>query len=557
MDRINWAKIVFGLLAAIITARLFYWQVIRAEDLLAQAESQHWQVFTAPAERGEILTADGFRLAGNQPAFLVYAQPPKTREREETAKRLAEALKIDEATVSAELNSDLLFVPIARKVDQEVKKRLQAMNLPGIDFKPEQKRFYPEGSMAAHLLGFVGSDASLNDTGYFGLEGEYDLELRGRPGQLKQERDALNRPIPWGEVIEIAPMDGRTLVLTIDRAGQYLVEKELKSAVEKYGAKQGTVTVMDPASGAILAMAAYPAYHPGKWSLFPEERFKNPVVADRYEPGSTFKVVSMAAGLDAGVVKPETKCDICAGPFEIGGETIRTWNDKYFPESTMVEVLEHSDNVGITFVARRLGLGRFYRYLQLFGFGEKTGIDLQEEVAAELRPKESWYPIDLATAGFGQGIAVTRIQMVRAMAAVANGGKLVRPYLVQKIVSPDREIEIKPQVVRRVIKPKTAQVLTEMLVAAVDNGEARAFKPEGFVIAGKTGTAQIPIAGHYDPNKTIASFIGFAPVDNPRFVMLVTFREPTASPWGSETAAPTFFKIAKELFVHYGISPGR
>jgi cell division protein FtsI/penicillin-binding protein 2 len=223
----------------------------------------------------------------------------------------------------------------------------------------------------------------------------------------------------------------------------------------------------------------------------------------------------------------------------------------------MVEVLEHSDNVGITFVARRLGLGRFYRYLQLFGFGEKTGIDLQEEVAAELRPKESWYPIDLATAGFGQGIAVTRIQMVRAMAAVANGGKLVRPYLVQKIVSPDREIEIKPQVVRRVIKPKTAQVLTEMLVAAVDNGEARAFKPEGFVIAGKTGTAQIPIAGHYDPNKTIASFIGFAPVDNPRFVMLVTFREPTASPWGSETAAPTFFKIAKELFVHYGISPGR
>ena len=544
-------------MAVAILVRLFYWQVVKADELLTQAEAQYWEVLTAPARRGEILTSDGFRLVGNQPAYLVYAQPQNIDDLPKTSQALAEILEDDEASISGRLSSNLLFVPLARKVDQAVQNRIQALGLPGLDFKSEEKRFYPEGSMAANLLGFVGSDASLNDKGYFGLEGYYEAELRGLPGQLKQEKDALNQPIPWGKLVEISPVNGRTLVLTIDRALQFLVEKELKNAVEKYGAKRGTVTVIEPQTGGILAMAVYPGYHPGEWRFFSQELIKNPVVADIFEPGSTFKVVTMAAGLDSGVVKPETRCTACSGSLEVGSETIRTWNDEYFPESTMVEVLEHSDNVGITFVAQRLTLNRFWRYLEAFGFGERTGIDLQEEVAAELREKKDWRPIDLATAGFGQGIAITQIQMLRAVAAVANGGKLVRPYLVKKIVSPEREIEVEPQVIRQVIKPETAKVLTEMLIAAVDNGEARTFKPEGFTIAGKTGTAQVPIAGHYDPNKTIASFVGFAPVDNPRFVMLVTLDSPSASPWGSETAAPTFFKIAEGLFAYYGLHPGR
>lgn len=557
MNRLTLIKIIFVLLTLAIILRLFYWQVVRADELLSQARAQHWQVFNAPAKRGEVLTSDGFALAGNQPAFLVYAQLPDLKDIDEESRALADILKLDEASVSAALRRDLLFVPVARKVGLPEKNRLAAMSLPGIGFKIEEKRFYPESSMAAHVLGFVGSDAGLNDTGYFGLEGFYDIELRGQPGQLKQEKDALNQPIPWGEVLDIPPVDGRTLILTIDRATQFLVEKELKTAVEKFGAQKGTVTVMNPHTGEILAMAVYPSYDPGEWSKFPEEIFKNPVVADRYEPGSTFKVVSMAAGLDTGIVQPKTVCDLCAGPLQIGQDVIRTWNDKYFPGSTMVEVLEHSDNVGIAFVLRRLGIDRFYRYLEAFGFGELTGIDLNEEVKAELKPKNQWYPVDLATAGFGQGIAVTRVQMIRAVATVANGGQLIRPHLVKAIISGDRTIEIKPEIVHRTLKPETARVLTEMLVAAVENGEARAFKPRGFTVAGKTGTAQIPIDGHYDPNKTIASFVGFAPVDNPKFVILVTLAEPSASPWGSETAAPTFFKIAQELFAYWGISPGR
>jgi stage V sporulation protein D (sporulation-specific penicillin-binding protein) len=555
--RIRLVKAAFSLIAAAVLVRLFYWQVVKAEELLTQAEAQHWEVLTAPARRGEILASDGFRLAGNQPAYLVYAQPRKIEDLTKTSKALADVLEDDEASISGRLKPDLLFVPVARKIDQAIKNRIQALGLPGLGFKSEEKRFYPEGSMAANLLGFVGSDASLNDKGYFGLEGYYEAELRGLPGQLRQEKDALNQPIPWGRLVEIPPVDGRNLILTIDRALQFFVEKELKSAVERYGAKRGTVTVMEPQTGSILAMAVYPGYHPGEWELFSQELIRNPTVADIYEPGSTFKVVTMAAGLDSGVVKPETRCTACSGPLEVGGETIRTWNDEYFPDTTMIEVLEHSDNVGIAFVAQRLSLNRFWRYLEAFGFGERTGIDLQEEEAAKLREKKDWRLIDLATAGFGQGIAITRIQMLRAVATVANGGKLVRPYLVEKIVSPEREIKIEPQVIRQVIKPETAKVLTEMLVAAVDNGEARTFKPEGFTIAGKTGTAQIPIAGHYDPHKTIASFVGFAPVDEPRFVMSVTLQEPTASPWGSETAAPTFFKIVQGLFAYYGIHPGR
>jgi cell division protein FtsI/penicillin-binding protein 2 len=263
----------------------------------------------------------------------------------------------------------------------------------------------------------------------------------------------------------------------------------------------------------------------------------------------------MAAVIDLGLVSPETICLRCDGPVQIGEYTIKTWNEKYHPGSTMTEILLHSDNVGMVFVAEKLGVKNLLEYLRRFGLGEKTGVDLQGESDSSLREENSWGKIDLATAGFGQGIAVTPIQMVRAMGAIANKGRLVTPQVVKKIKEDGREIFFKFPPLKQIIKPQTARIITQMMVEAVERGEAGRSRPKGYRIAGKTGTAQIPISGHYDEEKTVASFIGFAPADNPRFVMLVSLREPKTSPWGTTTAAPIWFEIAKEIFRIWGIPP--
>jgi cell division protein FtsI/penicillin-binding protein 2 len=312
---------------------------------------------------------------------------------------------------------------------------------------------------------------------------------------------------------------------------------------------------MEPKTGAILGMASLPNYDPAKFFAYDKTIYPNPAVALAYEPGSTFKVLVMSAALNEDIVKPETRCDKCDGPRVISDYTIKTWNEKYFPNSTMTEVIQHSDNIGMVFVGEKLGIGKMYSYLQKFGLGQLTGIDLEDEASPKLRPKNEWKLIDLATASFGQGVALTPIQMLRAVAVIANGGKLVKPFLVKEVISEQGKTEIQPKIGDEVLKPSTTSVMTEMMVNAVDNGESKWAKPKGYRIAGKTGTAQIPVAGHYDQEKTIASFVGFAPADNPQFVMLVTLREPTSSPWGAETAAPLWFDIAKELFTYYGIQP--
>lgn len=578
--RINVLVFIFIFFNLIILARLFYWQVIVASKAKELAWSQYRLQVEIPALRGEILASDGFPLAASQKAYLVYASLPHLNySPEEIAEKLAPILtpsfkETGAATDSAsedeekELtqnvkkdlleklkNSDLVWVPLKHKLSGEEKEAIEKLKIQGLGFQEEEVRFYPEASMAANLLGFVGKDESGQDRGYFGLEGFYDLELKGRPGLIFQEKDAANNPILIGSFVNQEKRDGKSLVLYLDRTVQFIVEKRLKEAIKKYKAKSGFVVIMDPDTGGIIAMASYPTYDPKLYFKFDKSLFKNPIIADAYEPGSVFKIFIMAAAIDEGVVEPETKCDICDGPFKIDKYTIRTWNDKYYPDSTMTEVIQHSDNIGMVFVSQKLSLDSFWQYLRGFGFGEKTNIDLQEEVPALLKEKNKWSKIDLATASFGQGIAITGIQMVKAVAAIANGGNLLEPHVVKKIISGKKTIEIKPKVVRRVIKPETAKIIKEMMVNAVEKGEAKWTKLRGYKIAGKTGTAQIPISGHYDEEKTIASFIGFAPADKPRFVMLVSLREPTSSPWASETAAPLFFKITKDLLVYYGIQP--
>ena len=578
MDRLKIFQLLVYFVAAIIIARLFYWQFVAKIDTSQEIVNQD----EIPAPRGEIYTSDNFPIVTNQEAFLIYAKPNEIKEPKEVAWVLAPHLISEKfATGEAQLTDDqkkqkqdeikakveeiqkklssrnLIWVQLARKVPKSTKDLIGVSQIAGIGFEPDEKRFYPEASMAAQLLGFVGSDKSGQDTGYFGLEGYYDRKLRGKPGRLGQEQDPFGFPILVGKYRPLPVKKGSSLYLSFDRAIQFMVQDKLAKAVEKYGAKDGTVIVADPKTGQILAMATYPSYNPALREEFDEKLYKNPAVAHTYEPGSTFKLIALSAALELSLVEPNTKCDTCTGPRQIGGFEISTWNKKYYPGSTVSEIIQHSDNVGMTYVADKLGIDRLYDYIIKFGFGKPTGIDLQEETPGFIRPKDQWRPIDLATASFGQGVAVTPIQMIQAVSAIANGGQLITPKVVKMVKNEDRIEEIKPDTERQIISPKTASLVSEMMVNAVENGEARAFVPKGYRIAGKTGTAQIPVAGHYDPNKTIASFVGFAPAKNPRFVMLVLFTEPSSSPFGSETAAPTFFDIAKDLFNYFQILPNK
>ena len=492
----------------------------------------------------------------NKQAFLVYAEPKEVKDVDGFAKRVSDILAIDSASISAQLTQpDRVWVPIQHKVDGEKVDLLKTLKEKGLGFESEPKRYYPESSMAAHMLGFVGLDQNGMDRGYFGLEGFYDRELKGKEGSLQIEKDVQGNPILIGSTFRVDPEDGRNLLLWVDRSVQAIVEKRLKEGIEKYGAKEGSVVVMDPKTGGILAMASIPSYDPREYSSTQKELYINPVVGSTYEPGSTFKVLMMAAGINEGVITPTTSMEE-TGPVEVMGYTIRTWNNIYNGTVTMTDVLVHSSNVGMVFVGKKLGKEKMLSSLKNFGFGTLTNVDLEDESAPQLRDDKEWREIDLATVSFGQGIAVTPLQMVRAVSAIANGGNLMEPKVVKAIVDASGKMtEIAPKKIRRIITQKTAEEVTEMMVASVENGEAKFAKPQGYRIAGKTGTAQIPVEGYYDETKTIASFVGFAPSDDPKFVMLVTLREPSSSQWGSETAAPLFFNIAKDLFLYYGISP--
>lgn len=562
--RIFLLKSIFLLFFLAIILRLFHWQIVKAEYLQSQAENQHFTNIKVNALRGNILFKDRFILSSSNPSFTVFAQPkliPKN-EKINTGYLLAKILvedgeMLDEIArgIINKISQDFLWVPIKKEISLEQKNFIEALNLTGIGFDQSSSRFYPEGSSSAHILGFVGSDAKGEDKGSYGIEGFYNRELKGVTGMSRHEKDALGLPILIGNFFTSQPQNGKNLVLNIDRTIQFIVEQSLKKGLEKYGAKAGSVLVMDPKTGAILALASYPNYDPKKYFEYPREYYKNPIVADQYEPGSTFKVLVMAAAINEDLVKPDTKCDICSGPVQISGFSIRTWNNKYEADSTMKDVIVHSDNTGMVFVGRKLGIDKLYEYLQNFGFGQTTNVDLEDESSPILRPKSQWKEIDLATHTFGQGIAVTPIQMIRAVSVIANNGYLMEPHVVNTIEDDNQVFEIKPKIIRQVLKESTAQTVKEMMTAAVEEGEARVFKPKGFKVAGKTGTAQIPVAGHYDPNKTIASFVGFAPADDPKFVMLVRYDQPTSSIFGAETAAPTFFEIAKQLFTYYKIAP--
>ncbi len=569
-NRLRFISIFFLIGSFAIVARLFYWQIIKTGELTQQAKAQQIRNQKLDAQRGSVLASDGTWMVSSIDAWRVYASLTELKKTPKTIANLLAPILVDspkededpeklllEETIRLEnlLNKEGVWVALKNQINQEKKQKIEELNLSGIGFELQESRVYPEGSSSAHLLGFVGKDEEGSSKGYFGLEGFYDLTLAGKPGFLEREANALGIPLIGGLSREREATRGVDLITHVDKTIQIIAEQKLKEGMEIYGAAQGTVIVLRPKDGAVLAMTALPSFDPVSYVDFGNDLFKNPAISDSFEPGSVFKPVIMASGLDAGVVEPDTECDICDGPLSIGKYQIRTWDNNYFENTTMAEVIMHSDNVGMSFVGQKLGKERVIDYLKKFGLGSTTGIDLQGEARPPLRDPSDWGEIDVATSSFGQGIAVTPIQMVSMINTIARGGVRITPQVVDKLKIDGWEEDILPKEGERVISQKAAREMTEMMVLAASQGEAKWAIPQGFKIAGKTGTAQIPVAGHYDEDKTIASFVGFAPPADPKFVMLVTLREPQSSPWASETAAPLWFSIARELFTYLGIQP--
>lgn len=534
--RVSILKIFFLISVIVIFFRLFYWQVYKSKDLKNIALSQRTSIQEVSAQRGNILAADGYPLATNKLAHFLLVDLDILRKSPKD---------IDEIKI--------IYKKITTPLEDLRQKWIRIgpienfrSNISSATTEEGSIRAYPEASVSGHITGFLGKGENGLSKGYFGLEGYYDRELSGRKGRQIQEEDAFNRPILVGDRKIISAQDGRDILTSIDRTVQFLITKKLKNAIEKYGAVSGSISVMDPTSGQIIAMTSFPSYDPNDYEKYPTEIYKNPLVSNTYEPGSTFKTLIMSAGLEEGVVDPETECNICSGPVKVSEYLIKTWNEKYYPKTTMTDVIAHSDNTGMVFVGRKLGSKKLLEYLNKFGIGSLTGIDLEEETSLSLRKPSEWREADLATATFGQGIAITPIQMLRAVGAIANKGVMLTPK-VSKSKNLDKGT--------RVISEKTARQMTAMMVNSVEKGDAKWARPAGFDVAGKTGTAQIALDGSYDSTKTIASFVGFAPPYNPKFVMLVLLFEPKTSQWGSETAAPLWFDIAKELFRYYRIVP--
>ncbi len=535
----------------VLIGQLVRWQVVEHYRFVAWAEAEHQDELVIPSRRGEVRDRSGYLLATDLIEYDISVSPKIVSDPPVTADRLDALLDMSREEILQRLTSKKPWVPIAGGVSQSVGETIFEWDLTGLQVEPRPKRVYPEGHLGAHVLGFVNN----NGNGFYGVEGYYDTLLRGKPGLQAGERSPFGEMIPLAVSHFVPPVSGATLYLTIDRTVQSLVQQELENAVRQYQAQGGSVVVLDPKTGAILAMAGYPDYDPNTFSVSDNSLFADPNVSEQYEPGSVFKIITMAAGLDAGVIGPEGII-YDGGLIEIGGRVIYNWDRQGHGNVDMTDVLAKSLNVGAAQVAMALGKDRFYTYVKRFGFGRLTEIDLENEGPGTLKtPKDAtWHESDLGTNSFGQGIAVTPVQAAAAIAAVANNGLLMKPYAVQRITNGERSVEVKPIVVRRVVSADTAHTLTNMLVNALKRANSQALLP-GYQVAGKTGTAQIPVPGGYHPTLTLTSFGGYLPADDPQVMILVIIDRPSTSKWGSQTAAPTFNRIAEQMVVLLDIPP--
>ena len=505
-------------------------------------------------KRGKIFDRNKQPLAVNQTLYRLAIEPQKIKDVNNFINELAPLLKIDHASLEAKIDRTKQWQLIKTTLSKETMSKVTQLKQTGIIFEEESNRYYPEASLAAHLIGFVGKNSENDPVGYFGVEGYYNKDLSGLPGLLRSERDLSNNPIFAGTQEMLEAEDGRDLFLTIDKAVQMIIKGRLKKAMKIYQVREGCVIVVDPLNLEVLGLSCLPDFDAEEYYKFDETFYKNSALTNLYEPGSTFKPLIVAAAIQEKAIKPN---DIYneTGPLQFGEYQIQTWNNKYEGKISITRILEKSSNVGMVYIGEKLGNKKIYEYLNDYGFGKKTDIDLQGEFVNQIKPFNNRYPIDFATATFGQGIAVTPLQMIKAFASLINGGQLLQPHVVRQINNKGEVRNIQKKLVKKVLGTQTSNIIKKMLQSTVENGEISWAIPKGYLMGGKTGTAQVAIKGHYDPSKTIASFIGFAPVSNPKFLTLVILKEPKTSQWGSETAAPLFFEIAKDLIVYYNIAP--
>jgi len=531
-----------------IFARLFFIQVGQTGALGQMASDQRLRMLQLEPKRGLIYDRMGRELAISAGAETVIAFPPEIENPEQTARELAGVLNFSYNEILRRITQPRAAIYLERMIDQERAQTIRNWNLPGISFIEESKRFYPQGELASQIIGFAGID----NHGLEGIEVSMDHYLQGQPGRMSTERDGLGQDIPHGIERFIPPKDGHDVFLTIDQVIQYIAERELENALEQNEAKGGSVIVLDPGRGEILAMANQPTFDPNNFQAYPSSSWRNAAITNSFEPGSTFKIITMASALDEGVVNLE---DIFFDPgrIRVGPETISCWRDGGHGVLNFIEVVESSCNPGFVQIGNRLGLDNFYKYIQAFNFGNRLGIDLPGEARGLVYDYSDLGPVEMATMTFGHGIAVTPLQMAMATGAIANGGFLLEPRIVKEVRDEEGKLveSFGPKVLRQVVSEETADLTLALLASVVDSGTGARAQIPGYEIGGKTGTAK-----HYGKEAYDSSFVGVIPIDNPQLVILVVLYEVTSYPYyAGEIAAPVFREIAQDAIRYLEIRP--
>lgn len=545
-----------------VAVRAFYLQILQHEQLVKLAERQCNRTVPLTPARGGVYDRNGAPLAVSLEMDSLYAEPRRIKDPQGTAAALAPILGMPGRELAAKLSTERSFVWLERRLSPEQAARIKSLQIGGLGFVKESKRYYPNFETASHVLGFTGLDPG----GLEGLEKRYDATIQGSSGYLLTERDALGRDVALRNAVVRDAVPGKNLVLTLDKNIQYLTEKALSEAVTGSGARHGMALVLEPATGKILAMANYPTFNPNSYQRYPTVQLRNRCVADSFEPGSTFKVFLMAAAIEEKMFRPQDQINCENGRYNVHGRNIH--DDHPQGRISMADVLKYSSNIGSAKIGFKLGEERYHRYLKAFGIGDKTGVDLPGEASGNLRPVARWYGSDLATIAFGQGLSLTGIQLAAGISAVANGGVLMKPYLVERVVDDaGRELQqFQPQIVRRVVSASTAEQVSRMMEGVtLQGGTGTKAAIEGIRVAGKTGTAQKvdPVGKGYSATRRTASFVGFVPVDKPQLTILVVIDEPKTSPYGGVVAAPAFREIAVNTLTYIkattgvGTAPGK
>lgn len=543
-----------SLWALVIGIRLVHLQVLGSEFFEKQGTRQSERTINLDPRRGPILDREGRALAVSVDADSLYAVPQDIDDPEATAAALARALGKDadgRRELEAQLRKDRAFVWIKRKVDPSTARLVRDLELDGVGFLTEHRRYYPKRELAAHVLGWAG----LDNTGMSGIEYAHEKEIAGRAAKVVVHTDARRRPVGH---TERPSTEGHTVVLTLDERIQHIAERELERAVEQTRSIAGSVIVVEPFTGDILAMAGRPTFNPNRYSASSASIWRNRMVSDVFEPGSIFKIITAAAGIQEAVVDPSEMLDCGNGQILIASTVIN--DHKPFDRLTFQEAVARSSDIGMIRVAQRLGRENFYRYVRAFGFGEPTGVDLPGESGGLLKPTARWSGLSLPSMSFGQEVGVTPLQMTMAGAAVANGGYLMKPLIVKRIEDAEGNVvkEHKPVIVRRVLEPDTVETVTEMLQLVVREGTGHRAAIPGFVVAGKTGTAQKvdPATGRYSMIDHVASFVGFVPASRPAFVILASLDGPKGPlNQGGDVAAPLFGRVARHALRTLAVPP--